>query len=367
MPVLGDPDVERSLDRFNSNTRSMRVIAVGETDKRYQGSTTEVLPVRARAAASAARAEPHVPSEPTPFYTSRRVAGAVLGASLAVAVLAFVVWYAETVRSLTKTADASRADRDVTINAIAGVSKLAPPSAVNPPPTVPIAPYRRARTISPSTAQIGDMVVGVAAARVQTFAQPVRSEQLVLTLRITNLSTKPITYRSWSRPDVAVSLRDQFRNYYNRIPSASESELRIGPGNTVTDTLMFEAPPEAVELELDLPTPGEGDAFEFRLPMGQVQRTTPSVTPAPAPRPRVQEPPPRPPPEPYDPEKDERLCSTVRSEYRAGVNHIERRAQGMTFDRGNRFRRTECNTLIKSICDKHSLTVDQVRRIIGLQ
>ena len=53
-------------------------------------------------------------------------------------------------------------------------------------------------------------------------------------------------------------------------------------------------------------------------------------------------------------------------QHRAGIRKIERRAMGMSFDRGNKFRRTGRADLIESLSKKYNLKMDQIRRIVGV-
>jgi hypothetical protein len=201
--------------------------------------------------------------------------------------------------------------------------------------------------------------VGVEAARRERRDELSVPEQLSISLRITNLSTKPATYRSWSRPETLAVLRVQYGNYYNRIELPVQGEIAINPGETITDTLAFEAPPVNASLELDLPVSGTDKSFRFLIPALIVDRFARPASPA---RAQVVVPAQ---PEPLDPENDRQLRSRIIADYRAGVKEIERRALGMSFDGGQKYRRTGRQKLLEKLSNAHQLRIEQIRRIVG--
>src|SRR5262245_49277869 len=76
-----------------------------------------------------------------------------------------------------------------------------------------------------------------------------RQEHLVLTVRVTDVGTAPFEYRSWARSQQPL-LRDHHHNYYNQVlfpvddpPSEHTPAATLEPGRTITDVLVFEAPP----------------------------------------------------------------------------------------------------------------------------
>ena len=117
------------------------------------------------------------------------------------------------------------------------------------------------RTEAPQTEKIGNVVVGVPEAKLVTGGGQTADEYLVITLRITNLSAKPLKYVSWSDPAIKVTLTDQHHNYYNRISSTAEASQEIPQDRTITDTLQFEKPLNGAVLALDLPISDQ--QFEF--------------------------------------------------------------------------------------------------------
>jgi len=205
---------------------------------------------------------------------------------------------------------------------------------------------------------IGDLVVGVAAARVGATNRS--AECLTLTLRITNLAEKPINYTSWSESSVPVVLRDQNRNYYNRIASRTQSEQVINPGRTITDIIEFESPPKGVMLELDLPVAGGDKSFRFQIPPILVQQAGSSL--AATPKKQDEATPATPPPAAA--EQDQELVGKVVADYRDGVKRIAQRVLGMETNNGQRFKKNAMDKLLKSLATKYELKLEQVQRMV---
>jgi len=165
-----------------------------------------------------------------------------------------------------------------------------------------------------------------------------------------------------------VTLRDQNRNYYNRIASRTQSEQVISPGRTITDMIEFEAPPRSLILELDLPIPGGDKSFQFQIPPIFVQQVstvvgTPKmqegvIPPTPTPTPTST-------PPPYEPEQDQQLVGKVNVDYRDAVRKLEQRILGMSTNNALRFKKTATDKLLKSLATKYELKVEQIRRMIG--
>jgi hypothetical protein len=223
------------------------------------------------------------------------------------------------------------------------------------------------RTTAPDTSQIGDLVVGVATARLGELDRSLTGEHLLLTLRITNLSDKAVTYHSWSQPETRVVLRDQHKNYYNRIPARAQTDILISPGRTVTDTLTFEAPLGRADLELDLTLPGDDKSFLFRIPAVSLVRVQPSITYKVARFTASPPPPPEPSPAPAaspTPEIDQRLVSSILRDHRDGIKKIEQRAMGMGFDRSSNYRREGKAKLLTALGKKYKMTVEEIRQLI---
>ena len=222
------------------------------------------------------------------------------------------------------------------------------------------------RTVSPATAQIGELVVGVINATVgpvKLMRGKDNNTYLKLTLRITNNSKRPATYKSWSHQEHVLTLRDNTKNYYNYIKFSSD-DLPIGsnpfaliePGKTISDVLVFESLNNPVAyFELDLPY--GGDAFKFAIPYAFTQRemlTMPSL-----PAPQVAPPPP---PVAYDPTTDPSLIANLSQEYRAEYRDVERKTKGMGYDRARTFRRQGYGKIVSHLAEKYGLTEEFVRR-----
>ena len=252
------------------------------------------LPPRA-AGPVAAKEKIKLDHKPLVWHKSRTMFAGVL---LAVAVLAgygFFRWYTDTVVELDAAAATAGVKRTEKMKELAGglgkpkpARKFMGPgssAAASPfaPGSVPASPLQNTaapapastRTTAPATQRIGDLVVGVAAAQL-VKSQPTYDEILRLTLRVTNLSAKPVVYTGWAGPNLIVTLKDQNGNYYNRIASGTPAEQAIDPSRTITDTLEFEKPlAGGAILDLDLPTTGK--AYEFRIPAAFIQRAQPTV------------------------------------------------------------------------------------------
>jgi hypothetical protein len=214
------------------------------------------------------------------------------------------------------------------------------------------------------------MVVGVAGALigpVRLRSRPTPSEYFSLTLRITNLAAKPVTYQSWSRSHLPVTLRDNNRSYYNRIafnpedlPAGAVDQAVIEPGQSITDVLVFEPVGGLIwSLELDLPVEGSEEVYRFSIPMGLVRRVPPPMD---FPQMAASEPVP---PQPLPPDQDPQVWAEVRAEFAAEMRHVERKINGMGYDRGRSFRRASEEDLLKRLSEKYRTGEDLVRRIVG--
>ena len=190
-------------------------------------------------------------------------------------------------------------------------------------------------------------------------------------LRITNVSEAPISYTSWTGPDMGVLLRVEKGAFYNLIPLPKQQPKSISPNETITDTLMFELPPALKNLELDLPFGRTDQSYRFRIPFTQIDRPVAVVAIA-APPPKAPEraapAPPSPPaaaPPPYDSEKDPKIIAAVRREYDLGTKEIFGKSLGKATNEAVRYRKLKGKELLQKIADKHELELDQVDRILG--
>jgi hypothetical protein len=187
-----------------------------------------------------------------------------------------------------------------------------------------------------------------------------------LTLRITNLSSRqPFNYKSWSQRKTGVTISDQNRNYYNRVLLENPPivEQTIAPGETINDYVVFEPPMRAFGyLDLDLPSHAY-IPYLFRIPFMMAERVE-APKPVAVPEKRAQPAPAPPPQPPFDPETDPQIRSKVISDYRSGSSAIERKARGMGFDRGRKYKIEAYEKLLDEIGNTYNLTVDQVRRIV---
>jgi len=279
----------------------------------------------------------------------------------------FIQWYADQVITLNKHAeragDARRKKQEAFLTKPMAKSKVAP-SRVAPS-------VADGRAMAPATMRIEDMVVGIMAAKLGPIQvkddRSIPGEFLTLKLRITNLSKRSFEYKSWSQRKTGIILCDQHKNYYNRIMIEDPPIVAqiLEPGQTIVDMIAFEPPLKFFGyLDLDLPS-HTYVPYVFEIPGGLVERELPKAPPpvqAAAPRPPTQAPPPA--PVTYDPELDFKLKAQVVFEYKDGARSIERKINGMGYDRGRKFRLIAYEKLTKDIAESHNLTVDQVKRMI---
>jgi serine/threonine protein kinase len=237
---------------------------------------------------------------------------------------------------------------------------FAPPST---PTTKRVTALASASAAAPVNA-IGDMTVNLESARLLASEDASAPGRLEVTLKISNGSSKPINYRSWSDPQIEVELRDQYRNYYGRVVERAQ-DITISPKTTIVDSLYFEAPPEPASLELRLPLPGSDAAAAFRIIIAAHVVQRPLLASAqPPPSPTVEANAPAAVPA-GDPVHDPALRSAIISEHREGMAEINRLAKFKNSNDAVSFRRREPKVLIQKLAKKHNLTEAQVRTIVG--
>jgi DNA-directed RNA polymerase subunit RPC12/RpoP len=380
--ALRSLDSERLQELFAADDRPKIAAPSTEMDIRVLNESNERLPPRAMGPTPAAARKPVLAGKPLPFHGPRTMIAGILIAAISLAGYAFVRWYVDTVISLDRTATLAGEKRAAHIKMLAGpLSKGAGQAKVNGTSGmgvgilargtmgmgtmgmgVPQAPPQN-RTIAPATAQIGNLVVGVSSAQLGTFDGTTENECLTLTLRVTNLSAKPITYASWSGPARKAILTDQYHNYYNRISSNTQVDQAIEPDRTITDTLQFEKPLAGAVLALDLSIGVQ--KFEFSLPVTFVQRVAvakvapqvapPSLVLASA---SVSEP-------AYSAERDPQIVADVKAAYDEAMRRVEVRVLGKSGNEAARLRKTEKERVIKALATKMDMTVDQIRHMIS--
>jgi hypothetical protein len=372
-PAGADLPADRLNELFESDKPVSKNTQSAHDDFRVLSESNERLPPRAGGPVPAG---PKIvlDHKPLPFHNSRTFLTAILIAVAAMATFAFLRWYGDTVVSLDVAANkagALRAKRVEQAAASAGANtsriqrNLAdkqPPDLLATPPTAP-----DGRTQAPATAKIGTLVVGVSDASLAASGGPAGEQVLAITLRITNLSSKPVTYVSWSDPTINVLLTDQHHNYYNRTGAATQSTQEIPPNRTITDSLQFEKPLSGAVLALDLPIGSR--KFEFSLPAAFVQRSLAAIasvpkTAPPAPAQKAAPSPAAAPQEPYRADRDPQLIADVRAAYEEGMRRVEKRSLGMNSNNGVRFRKTEKEKIIKTIAEKLDMTVEQIQSML---
>jgi hypothetical protein len=312
--------------------------------------------------------------KPPPFSNSRTLLAACLLAVITLSGYAFIRWYVDTVRSLDITANKVSAQRVAAVKSLASPNR--PPrkepttgAAMSPSSGTPgAAALAPSRIVAPATQKIGTVVVGVAEAKLMADGGQTSQEYLRITLRITNLSSEPMAYVSWSEPTLNPVLTDQYHNYYNRLDTTTEPGQGIPPNRTIIDTLRFEKPLPGAVLALDLPMGNQ--KFEFSLPAIFIQRLQIGIFGAtvapPAPAQKMAAPPAAAAAEaPYSAERDPQLIADIKATYREAMQRVETRALGMNTNNGIRFRKTERETIVKKIATKLDMTVEQIERMIS--
>jgi serine/threonine protein kinase len=211
--------------------------------------------------------------------------------------------------------------------------------------------------------QIGDMTVRLEGARLVARANSSAPECLEVTLRISNDGSKqPITYHSWSDPNIRVELSDQYHNYYARIVERVD-EVKINPASAILDTLYFEPTPELAFLALLLPIPDTDKAFRIGLTDRAIQRIRlqpAQLSPLQTAQTNARDGTP-----PLKPAVDPRKRSAILSEYHERMADIKNRARFMTTNEATLFKRREPQLVVKALAKKHNITEDEVKSIVG--
>jgi hypothetical protein len=359
IPVVGELERATALDLLAPEAPAPSIPPAA----RWNTADTGVpMPARCPPAVPQTETKALVSGKPLPFHRFRTILAAAGIALLVAAGYGFVKWYVGTVRQLDRTVTEAVEERSEELKTLARPKVTAKPPAPrssNPPPPLgpKTAPSDQWRTVAPTASQIGDLSVAVSAAHGGPITEPVQGDFLTVTLRITNISKIPISYVSWSGPEMGVLLRVENGAFYNPVPLPKREPKSISPNETITDMLVFEPVPAMKSLELDLPIPGGDKSFRFIISYTLVDRT---VRPAPS---VVAE---KPKPPPLDPEKDPAVRAAVVREYEKGAKDIKARSLGMATNEGTRFRRIKGRELVKKLAEKNQLEVEQVRRILGL-
>jgi hypothetical protein len=243
-------------------------------DGKHRGATNQALTANPLAPASARSKDALIGGKPVRFAGPREFTAVVLIIGVTMVVyLCFWGLYDVTKEVEKQSNRFNNARKKVFERGLGSASKKSPQSRpkISIPPLTPTP----TRIVAPDTQQIREMVVGVVNGELGNLDGRTVGEYLYLTLQITNLGTKPTTYPSWARPDLRVTLRDQNGHSFERIPSGTQDGIRINPGCTITDILVFEQAPAFVAMDLNLPIPGRGESFQFRIPAGFIRRTPP--------------------------------------------------------------------------------------------
>lgn len=392
-----DPFVEGTTMACPFCKTTFKLVAAGSAVGSARGAVGSgaTSPPRAAAPAAgpAARKRADATTAVPAIQQSRSALAAVILLGVGGCVALFVVWYVGTVQSLTKSADKASNRRVQQV-----VNRLNNSTDTKKAPGIPPLALR---PIAPATMELGDLVVGVSTAevsRVKVNQQDSDKSYLVLMIRITNRSDAPVTYTGWQSSAAKVVLRDVQKNYYNRIkfspgalPAGAVEEAKIAPAETISDLLVFEAPNAPYQsLDLDLPVTDDS-AFRFTVPSTMIRSanlataavTQPQPPSTPAPGSRQVGGPPRAPSTPPaattspgqvaaapvpngKPTLVEEMARrrSITAEYRELWAQVERRAKGMSYDRGRLYKRTRRTEIMNTLAEKYKMTVDELRPIL---
>jgi hypothetical protein len=325
------------------------------------------LPPRAAGPAESASKRPAVRGKAVPFRTSRSYIAAFIVTAIVMIFVGFIRWYVGTVISLNKAAEIgakARAEKYANAQKVLADRRKPAKNIADVKTDVTTLPVS-ARKPAPYVDRIGDWGVSVFDAQI-VGNNSTDGERLRVRLRISNYSDRTAVCPNWSRPGDKVLLRDQFGNLYNQIYDPHENRS-VPASKSTDDYLSFEAPSMPVGMELDLDIGGSDRPFEFSLPIMFIRRSPPAIagyspqkirTPVPA---SQQTPPP---PVPYDPENDPKFCAEIIVEYNEAIAAMKKRALGMSFDRGVKFRQTEPDRLRKALAKTYKLEGAQIKRIL---
>jgi hypothetical protein len=287
----------------------------------------------------------------------------------------FLWWYAGTVRELDRTAVTASQARTRAMNEALSAKKKGRAAPVMAVPGFTGGPVEEGgRAVAPTAQQLGNISVSILAAEIRTISinrRQTTTKYLVLTSRVTNLGKQNLAYLGWHHSGAQVVLRDKNQNYYNHIkfvmnqlPDGCIQDVQIRPNETITDLLVFEAPPPgpsplmptvAAALELDLPL--GRDLFRLTIPPRMVKL----VDDRPQPVQQVQTPPP---PSPLPPPPQVPLEQVVAQDHDARMAQAMRAAQAKSSSKAKEYLRARKQEIISELAERYGLTRTQVKAIV---
>jgi len=271
---------------FTSTDRSTPVDTSDEVRGRYRGVTNHKLAsqqdivAHPLAPASERSKDRLIGGKPVPFTESRQYTAVVLIFLLLGIGYAGFVGISMILKYLDEVPRMKAAKLKDRLDPNAGPAKKAQGTNGKVQSPAPAWTPEPAPTITQATApmplQMDDMEVCVHDARVGKRDQIDTEERLVITVRITNVSSRNVKYRPWSDPANGLILRDLTPNTIRHAligpPALGETVLK--PGQTIYDNLVFEPTPRLFGLELDLPAwPLGRSRLRFLIPVKFIQRT----------------------------------------------------------------------------------------------
>jgi hypothetical protein len=322
-----------------------------------------------------------VSNRPPPFHQSRSFIAAVSVTVIALVVLVLFVLYRDTIGQLGRGMKVVEKNRLNKFQAPDLARKSEKPKLALAKPINIVDEDRGPGTktkedqgpvVAPAEARVGDLMVNVSAAMLAKVAYDNPNQCLVVKLRIQNQSKKPITFVSWSQPDYRVALVDSRGKQYNRLEPMVQDPAVIDPGEAVVDSVAFEETPLVGDLALELEVAGRERPIRFRIPGSLIRRSMGAAYDrGPAPQPIAAAPPP-----PQAPGvgigqalrptvKEDPLSREVNEEYNDGVSKLESRKRGKGGNEAVNLMRRGKADLLKKLAEKHSLTIDELRRMIN--
>jgi hypothetical protein len=341
-----------------------------------------ILSTRASRIAGA-RKRALVSNRPPPFHQSRSFIAALSVTVIVLVVLVLGILYRDTIGLLSRGMKVAEKNR---------VKKFTAPDLARRPsksdqnvPSSPIIansdskPGAKATkedegpVVAPAETKVGDLVVNVSSAMLAKVAHDSADQCLLLKIRIRNESKKPVTFLSWSQPQIRVVLVDSRGKQYNRLQPLVPDPAVIEPGQAVDDSVAFEETPLHDDLLLELEVYGRQTPIRFRILGSRIVRSMgaafasapgqqPAVAAAAAPpqAPRVgmgqglREP----------VQEESPFSAEVNAAYNEGINRARKRALGKGSNEAAIFMRREKAELVRSLAKKHSVTADQIRQAL---
>lgn len=336
-----------------------------------------------------------VSNKPPPFHQSRSFIAAVSVTAITFVVLVLFILYRDTIGQLNRGMKDIRVKRenrvvnDLRSKPLKPKVELARPvssvdddgatGSATKPPTTSIAKAKtkedQGPVVAPAEAKIGDLVVNVKSAMLAKVYHDRGDQCLLVKIVIKNQSKKPYTFWSWSQPESRVVLVDSRGKQYQRLATLVPDAALIEPDQMVIDSVAFEETPFREQLELELELAGHALPIRFRIPGSMITRSMGAAFANAQPPPAIAgAAPPQPPPQApglgigqplRQPPKEDPLSREVNEGYNEGVSKLQARTRGKSGNEAVNLMRRGKADLLKKLAEKHSLSIDELRKMIN--